>query len=57
MAKTEKADQKVVDLRIGTRKAANVKGGNTYSRSVQAKSNIAGTHNKTADALVANIRG
>ena len=57
MAKTEKADQKVVDLRVGTRKAADVKGGNTYSRSVQAKSNIAGTHNKTADALVANIRG
>jgi len=28
-----------------------------YNRSIQAKNNIAGTHNKTADALVANIRG
>jgi hypothetical protein len=28
-----------------------------YNRSIQAKSNIASTHNKTADALVQNIRG
>lgn len=26
-------------------------------RSIQAKSNIAATHNKTADAIVQNIRG
>jgi hypothetical protein len=57
MAKTEKADRKVVDLRVGRREASGVKGGNTYSRAIQAKSNIASTHNKTADALVANIRG
>jgi len=30
---------------------------NMYNRSIQAKSNIASTHNKTADALVQNIRG
>ena len=28
-----------------------------YNRSIQAKSNIASTDNKTADALVQNIRG
>jgi hypothetical protein len=52
MAKAEKVTRKVVDLHAATR-AAEVKGG----RSIQAKSNIASTHNKTADALVANIRG
>jgi hypothetical protein len=56
MAKAEKVTRKVVDLHAAAR-AAEVKGGNLYTRSIQAKSNIASTHNKTADALVQNIRG
>jgi hypothetical protein len=47
----------VTDLRVGSRKASGITGGNTYNRSIQARSNLAGTYNKTADALVANIRG
>jgi hypothetical protein len=47
----EKKKKKVRNLKVRTqdaRKSEAVKGG---------RSNIAATHNKTADALVANIRG
>jgi hypothetical protein len=50
------AKKKVRNLKVRTqdaRKAEAVKGG----RSIQAKSNIAATHSKTADAIVQNIRG
>jgi hypothetical protein len=49
--------KKVRNLKVRTqddRRAAAVVGGD---RALVAKSNIAGTYNKTADALVANIRG
>ena len=42
------------DLQVRTQDAVEVTGGN---RSIQAKSSIAATHDKTADALVQNIRG
>lgn len=54
MEKAEQVNRKVGNRQVRTQEAAEVKGGN---RSIQAKSNIASTHNKTADALVQNIRG
>jgi hypothetical protein len=49
----KKKAQTVRNLKVRGQKAATVKGGG----GTKAMSNIAGKYNKTADALVQNIRG
>ena len=59
-ARKTNAAKKVRNLKVRTQdanRAEAIMGGTDYNRSIQAKSNIASTHNKTADALVQNIRG